>query len=325
MAEPVGHWVEQGMARALIVGVSGQDGAYLARLLDARGVEVWGTTRAAATPALTALGVADAVTIRPTATTDDDIAALLDAAQPDAIYHLAGVHAADLLHGAGHPGDVVTIDGWLAALRGARAARMFVAVSASVFGDTGTTAAHEATPFDPQTRFAVASAAVARSVDAARREHGVFAAAGLMFPHESRFAPRYALAQHIIAAAHAQSLGRGAPLRLGNLDAARDCGWAAEYVDAMTRMLQVPTAADWVVATGTLMTVREIADWAYGYFKLDWRDHVIVDATLDGAGAPRYLRGDPAHAAATLGWRAHTHGRDLIETLCEGYAAAHPA
>ena len=92
----------------------------------------------------------------------------------------------------------------------------------------------------------------------------------------------------------------------------------------MTQMLRLAAPADCVVATGTLMSVRDIADWAYGYFKLDWRDHVVVDPALDNAAAPRTLRGDPASAAAKLGWRAHTHGRDLIETLCEGYAAAHP-
>jgi GDPmannose 4,6-dehydratase len=163
---------------------------------------------------------------------------------------------------------------------------------------------------------------VAQAVAKARADDGVFAVAGLMFPHESRFAPRHALVQHIIAAAQVQARGQGVPLRLGNLDVARDCGWAAEYVDAMMRMLQPALAADQVIATGTLMTVREIAEWAYGYFKLDWRDHVVVDLALADPAAPRVLRGNPLGAVKDIGWRAHTYGRDLIETLCEGFAAA---
>lgn len=314
------------MARALIVGVSGQDGAYLARLLDARGVEVWGTSRSnAVPPALAALGVANKVNLRPTPGDADAVAALLDVAQPAAIYHLAGVHAAEPLHGARHDRAVADIDPWLAALRGARSTRLFAAVSASAFGDTGATPATVATPFDPQTPFAVASAAVATAVARARDADGVYAVAGLLFSHESRFAPRTALTQHIIAAAHAASRGQATPLRLGNLEVARDCGWAPEYVDAMTRMLQPDAPANEVIATGTLLTVREIAEWAYGYFKLDWARHVTVDPALDDPAAPRVLRGNPLGALRAIGWRAHTHGRDLVETLCEGFAAAHPA
>ncbi|MGL4543318.1 MAG: GDP-mannose 4,6-dehydratase [Polymorphobacter sp.] len=314
------------MTRALIVGVSGQDGAYLARLLGARGTSVWGTTRAAAPlPALAALGIGDAVTIRPLAADADAgaVAALLDAAQPDQIYHLAGVHAGDAVLGSRHPGTVVSIEPWLAALRQARATRLFAAVSAQAFGDCRGAAATETTPFQPQTRFAAESAAVALAVARARDDHGLHAVAGLMFAHASRFAPPATLAQTIIAAAFDAARGAGAPLRLADLDSARDLGWAAEYVDAMTLMLRAEVAADLVIASGVAVSARDIAEWAFGYFKRDWRDHVVVDAALHDPAAPVLQLGDPARAAATLGWRAGNVGRELIETLCEGHAAAH--
>ena len=313
--------VELTMARALIIGISGQDGAYLARLLDARGVKVSGTTRSAAAPAaLAALGIAAAVTVQhlPDAGDGGAIAALLDAEQPDEIYHLAGDHAT-----SGQPGEhgarsVCAIAPWLKALRGTRGTRLFVGVSAAIFGAGGGAPVTAATAFAPQTAYATASAAVARDIAQARGD-GIFAVAGMMFAHESRFAPPHALAQHIIAAVHAQARGQAFALRAINPAAGIDIGWAAEYVDAMTRMLRADTPADQVITTGTLIGPVDIARWAGDFFKTD-------ASALFGTGAPPLtgLRGDPAGAAATLGWRAHTVGRDLIDTLCEGYAAAQP-
>jgi GDPmannose 4,6-dehydratase len=316
-----GRLLELDMARALIIGISGQDGAYLARLLDARGVKVCGTTRSAGTPAaLAGLGIAAAVTVRhlPDPGDASAIAALLDAEQPDEIYHLAGFHAAAGVPGEPGDGSVCAIAPWLDALRDARGTRLFAAVSAAIFGDGNGAPVNVATAFAPQTTYAIASAAVARDIAQARDE-GIFAVAGMMFAHESRFASPQSLAQHIIAAVHAHARGEALALRFANPAAGIDIGWAPEYVDAMTRMLRADTPADQVVATGTLIGPGDIARWAGDFFKTDTR-------ALVGAGVSTLtgLRGDPAGAATTLGWRANTVGRDLIETLCEGYAAAQP-
>jgi GDPmannose 4,6-dehydratase len=319
------------MARTLIVGISGQDGAYLARLLQARGDDVWGTTRSDAVkpPALVALGIADAVTLRSfdgDHGSTDAVAALLDTARPDAIYHLAGgrwfepaiTPGADAV-----TGSVVALDPWLETLgRHAPVVRFFAAVSAEAYDRSQTSA----DPAAPRSAFVLASASAVDAVAQAREQYGLFAVAGLLFSHESRFAPRSTPIQRIIAAAHSASVARSAADNLPKLvvthaDLARDCGWAPEYVDAMTRTLALPKAGDHRIATGKLLSISEILQFSFDYFGLDWTDHVRLDPRPLPSGVPALIVGDPLPALAQLGWRAHTWGRDLIDTLCEGYAA----
>ena len=275
------------MTRALIVGGSGQDGAYLARLLLARGANVFATTRNAEADAgarLAIVGVADAVTLhRFDAATamPDALAELLDTLQPDQIYHLAASP------------DVTP---WLQAIRDrAPAIRLFAAVS-------------------------VAAPEAAVTVKHFRESHGVFAVTGLLGAHESRLAPATALLRHIVEAAHACKHGGSAKLRIGALDTPCDIGWAPEYVDAMTKMLSADNAADCAIATGRPIALHDFVAQAFDYFGLDWHAHVDIDPAFRLPAVAAVI-GDAAPAQAKLGWRADTFGKDLVETLGEAAAA----
>jgi len=145
---------------------------------------------------------------------------------------------------------------------------------------------------------------------------------GILFNHESRLRPADFVVPKIITAAHAIAHGQQGELVLGDIDVARDWGWAPEYVDAIWRMLQTDVPADYVVATGHSMTLREVAADAFDYFGLDWQQHVRTAPEMLRPNELRHSLGDPALAKRDLGWRAHTFGRDLVRTLAEGVAAA---
>jgi len=288
------------MTRALIIGCSGQDGAYLARLLLARGATVAGTTRivgaAAATARLAVVGVAEEVALHrfdAATATPDAVAALLDTLQPDQIYHLAGTAPSLLAPEAAAP-DLAP---WLQAIRDhAPAVRLFAAVSA-------------ATP-----------AATIATVQHARDAHGLFAVAGLLGAHESRLAPTAALLRHIVQSAHAQARGGATKLRIGGLDTRCDIGWAPEYVDAMTKMLSAGEPRDVAIATGAAILLQDFVAQAFGAFGLDWQAHVVVDPAFALPPVAAVI-GDPVPVRTLLGWQAGTTGNDLVETLCEAAAA----
>ena len=259
------------MPRALILGADGEDGAYLARLLDARGYTLTGTA-AAPLDRLDDLGVRDRVTLLGAG----DAAELLAAAHADEIYDLAGD----------------------AALTGV--------VLAALSADE-TRFVHVAGPdIAPETAMALHAA----------RERGVFAAAGRLFDHVSRLSDAAAPALRIVTAARDAMRGDGI-VSLGTPDAARDLGWSPEYVDALWRMLHAATPGDFVIATGVVLSDRDIARHALDYFSGD--PARIIEEEAVPVSQP--LRADPEQAQQTLGWRAYTHGRDLVRTLCEGVAA----
>lgn len=308
------------MKRALIIGISGQDGAYLARLLQARGVEVWGVSRGKSV-ALKSLGVADALRLEAWPHDQTEIAALFDRTEPDEIYHLAGRQAALQGFGEDAQGDSLDVSAWLDALRRTPATRFFAATSAAALFAGTDGAVTVSTPFVPIDRFGHAQAEVVTAVAAARQQHGLFAVSGLLFAHDSRFGPNTMLTRRIIGAVQACVTGQQSEIQLIHANRSHDIGWAPEYVDAMTRMLAVPVAADRVIATGTLISVQQIIEAAFGYFTRDWRDFVRVEAESPSTAAVPTTTGDPADARSALDWRAMTHGDELITTLCEGLAA----
>lgn len=318
------------MKRALIVGVSGQDGAYLARLLLARGYAVWGSSRDAKANAFAGLrevGAFGDVTLRSLDATDAPaVAALLAEAEPDEIYNLGGQSSVGLSFAepvATLQGIVTGTQNILEALRhSARPARFYSAGSSEAFGDAGDGAAGEDTPFRPKSPYGVAKSCAYWQVATYREAYGLFAVTGILFNHESRLRPARFVTAKIVAAAHDIALGRAAELVLGDTSIVRDWGWAPEYVDAMWRMLQADRPADYVVATGTAMTLAAFTAHAFDYFGLDAAKYVRHDPALVRPNELRHSRGDPGRARAALGWRAVTHGRDLVRTLCEGHVAA---
>ena len=196
--------------------------------------------------------------------------------------------------------------------------RAFVAGSGEAYGNTGGVAATETTPFAPITAAGIATAAIAEQVERIR-ESGRFAVTGLQFDHASRFGPSHGRALAIIAAAHAISSGETDTLDLDDADDELDWGWTPEYVDAMRRMLAAAEPHDRIIATGTRLSVRSFAGHALDYFRVDG-ERLVTDPLHTRAVKTRL--GDPSAINRDTGWRAYTHGRDLVDTLCEGYVAA---
>ena len=311
------------MRTALVIGVSGQDGAYLARLLVARGYRVIGASRDAASNGferLHALGVAGAVeTITLDATSPADVEDALRCFAPDEVYNLGGqssvaasfVAPSETIHGI-----VCATETLLEAIRRAGwPVRFYSAGSSEAFGDIGAVAADETTGFNPKSPYGVAKASAFWQVANYRQAFGMFAVTGIAFNHESRLRPGSFVIPKVIAAARAIRAGEASELVLGDIDVHRDWGWAPEYVEAMWKMLQQEQPRDYILATGHSMSLRQVVAEAFDAFGLDWRAHVRQAECMLRPNELRISQGNPARAHAELGWRATTYGGDLIRTL----------
>jgi GDPmannose 4,6-dehydratase len=311
------------MKTALITGVSGQDGALLARFLLDKGYEVWGTSRDAQGSTfanLHRLGIAERV--RCLTLVPEDFRSVLVAlrkSQPDEIYHLAGQSSVGLSFE--QPAETIQsiTMGMLNVLESCRMldkpARIYQAGSSESFGDTQGVAADETTPFRPRSPYAVAKASVFWLLDNYREAYKLYACNGILFNHESPLRPERFVTQKIAAAARRIATGSTETLRLGRLDIARDWGWAPDYVEAMWLMLQQDSPQDFVVATGTTFTLEEFVAAAFGYFSLDWREHVVQDEKLFRPTDIQVNRANPAKAKAILGWEARISGTDVVRNM----------
>ncbi|HEX2723674.1 MAG TPA: GDP-mannose 4,6-dehydratase [Gemmatimonadaceae bacterium] len=316
--------------RALICGISGQDGAYLAKFLLDRGYEVMGTSRDAQVASfdkLSALGVRDRIHLESMAVTDfRSVLQALRKTAPDEIYNLAGQTSV----GLSFQQPVETLESitlgtlnLLEAIRFVeRPVRLYNAGSSESFGDTGGAAANESTPFRPQSPYAVAKAAAFWEVANYRQAYGLFACSGILYNHESPLRPRRFVTRKIVSAACRIAAGSREKLRLGNLDIERDWGWAPEFVEAMWMMLAQPEPRDFVIATGEANSLRSFAEHAFREVGLDWQDHVEIDpAFLRPTDLSRGI-GDPSLAGEILGWKARYRMRDVVRMMVEGEIAA---
>jgi len=302
------------MPRALVCGITGQDGAYLAQLLLAKGYEVWGTSRDAQVASLTnlaRLGVQDRVHMVSMAPSDfRSVLGAIDRARPDEIYNLAGQTSVGLSFE--QPAEALesiassTLN-LLEALRFLnRPIRFYNAGSSECFGDTGHLAADEGTPFHPRSPYAVAKSTAHWLVDNYRRAYGLHACTGILFNHESPLRPHRFVTRKIVEAALDIAEGRAQTLALGNLDIWRDWGWSPEYVEAMWTLMQAGTADDYVIATGESHSLRDFVATVFGELGLDWQAHVTQDPALMRRSELPFSRGNAAKAERQLGWRART-------------------
>lgn len=315
--------------RALICGIGGQDGAYLARLLLDKDYVVIGTSRDAASmqrTGLLALGIEGRVEIVSTALNDfRSVLTTLTRCRPDEIYNLAGQSSV----GLSFEQPVETIESisigvlnLLEAIRFAdRPIRLYNAGSSESFGDTGEHPANEATPFRPRSPYAVAKACAHNLVANYRESYHLHACTGILFNHESPLRPERFVTQKIVRAASRIARGSGEPLKLGNLQIYRDWGWAPEYVDAMWRMLQQPTPEDLVIGTGKTVSLEHFAARAFEHFGLDWREHIRQDSGLLRPSDIRYGAADPARARSLLGWQPLFAVDDVITGMCRAAEA----
>ncbi len=311
------------MTRALIFGVSGQDGAYLAELLLARGCEVHGASRDAESNRfenLDRLGVRDRVTLHSATPTDfRSVFQVVERVQPDEIFNLSGQSSVGLSFD--EPAETlqsITL-GTFNMLETMRVVggnmRFYNACSSDCFGNTDGRPAGETTAFRPRSPYGVAKSAAFWAVANYRESYGLFACSGILFNHESPLRPARFVTRKIVGAACRIAAGSGERLKLGNIDIARDWGWAPEYVDAMSRMLQQDVAADYVVATGKTHTLQDFVAHAFSSLDLDWRDHVDSDPALIRPSDLTVSSGDPSKAADVLGWRANRTMPDVVEAM----------
>ena len=308
---------------ALICGVSGQDGSYLAELLLKKGYEVFGTSRdvqGSSFSNLKKLGIADR--IKYISMVPEDFRSVLVALRkgnPDEIYYLAGQSSVGLSFE--QPAETIqsiTI-GTLNILEGCRMMdkniRIYHAGSGECFGDTNGDAASEKTSFHPMSPYAVAKTSAYWLVNNYRDAYGLFACTGILFNHESPLRPERFVTQKIIHSVKRIAQGSKDKLSLGRLDISRDWGWAPEYVEAMWLMLQQDNPQDFVIATGTTITLEEFVKAAFDQAGLNWGDHVIQDPGLLRPTDLPVGRADPSKALAELGWKANTKGVSVAERM----------
>jgi GDPmannose 4,6-dehydratase len=310
---------------ALICGISGQDGAFLAQLLLQKGYLVHGASRDAHANSfgnLKSLGIFPQIQQHSMTITDfRSVSQALRKVQPDEIYNLAGQSSV----GLSFEQPVETLEsiahGTLVLLEAMRflelPARLYNAGSGDCFGDTGEDAADETTPFHPRSPYAVAKAAAFWEVANYRESYGLFACTGILFNHESPLRPPRFVTRKITAAAARIAAGSSEKLELGNLDICRDWGWAAEYVDAMWRMLQQPAPQDFVLATGASYRLLDFVEQAFACRGLDWRQHTLSNPTLLRPTDIPISRANPAKAAEILGWRAKYQMPEVARMMVE--------
>lgn len=317
------------MKRALICGVSGQDGAYLARLLLEKGYTVYGSSRDAQMSSfrnLERLDILDKLNLESIAVNDfRSVFQALMKIRPDEVYNLAGQSSV----GLSFQQPVETLESisvgtlnFLEAIRFAgQPIRFYNAGSSECFGDINGVA-DESTPFAPRSPYAVAKSAAFWEVANYREAYGLFACSGILFNHESPLRPERFVTKKIIAAACRIAGGSMEKLHLGNVAIRRDWGWAPEYVDAMWRMLQQEKPEDYVIATGESHSLEEFVDTAFSSVGLDWHGHVVLDPGLLRPTDLAAGRGNPARAHARLGWHARHRMREVVHLMMD--AERHP-
>lgn len=308
---------------ALICGISGQDGSYLAKFLQQKNYSIWGTSRDAAAstfPNLVKLGVRNEINLLSMVPEDlSTVVRAIKLSMPDEIYYLAGQSSVALSFE--QPGETIrsiTL-GLLNILEACRDInpniRIYNAGSSECFGDTRGKAANELTPFEPRSSYAVAKSAAYWLIANYREAYRMQCCTGILFNHESPLRSERFVTRKIIEAAKRIASGSSEKLKLGRLDIVRDWGWAPDYVEAMWKMLQLETCNDFVIATGCSNTLETFVSLAFENFGLDWRNHVVIDPNLFRPTDLSISRADPSKAHKVLGWKATYGLREIIREM----------
>jgi GDPmannose 4,6-dehydratase len=311
--------------RALILGVAGQDGCYLARLLLQKGYEVVGTSRdamAASFANLDRLGIRAEVQTASAAINDfRSVLTVIQKHRPDEIYNLAGQTSVGLSFEQPVEAMESIAAGTLNVLEAIRFVdrpiRFYNAGSGECYGETGDTPADEQTAFWPRSPYAVAKSSAHWLVRNYRESHGLHGCTGILFNHESPLRPERFVTQKIVRAAARISAGSKEKLRLGNMGVRRDWGWAPEYVEAMWLIVQQDQPDDFVIATGRTESLEYFTQQAFAYFDLDWRDFTTTETGLFRPSDIGTSSGNPAKAKDKLGWSAQTDVDGVIASMCE--------
>ena len=319
--------------KALITGVTGQDGSFLAELLLSKGYEVHGLVRRASTFNTDRLNPIYADPHEPGAslhlhygdvTDSTGLRRVFEKAQPDEVYNLAAQsHVRVSFDQSEYTADVVAT-GTLRVLETLRdyvqlsgkQVRFYQAGSSEMYGSAAPPQ-NETTPFYPRSPYAASKVAAHWYATNYREAYGLFVANGILFNHESHRRGETFVTRKITRALSRVKTGLQQKLYLGNLDSKRDWGYAADYVEAMWLMLQHPEPDDFVVATGESHSVREFLDVAGEYCNLDWKAFVEIDPRYFRPTEVQYLMGDPSKAQRSLGWRPRVGFRELVKLMVD--------
>lgn len=310
------------MHRALICGISGQDGAYLARFLLAKGYEVWGTSRdveANEFNGLKTLGVdGDVKLLSMLPENFSSVMQVFSEIKPHEIYNLAGQSSVGLSFEQPLETMSSIAAGTLNQLEAIRlidkSIRFFNAGSGECFGESRLAIDEDSTLY-PQSPYAVAKAAATWHVALYRKSFGLFACSGILFNHESPLRSARFVTKKIVSAAVNIVKGSHKKLYLGNIAIRRDWGWAPEYVEAMWRMLNYRSPEDFVIATGVAQSLQEFVEAVFDEAALDWRDHVIYDQSLLRPSDPLESVGNPTKAKLLLDWQPTITGGEVPKKM----------
>jgi GDPmannose 4,6-dehydratase len=308
---------------ALVTGITGQDGSYLAELLLDKGYEVHGMVRRSSTEKFDRIEhLRDRITLHQGDLLDQrSIVDALRASRPDEVYNLAAmsfVAVSWIQPTLTAEFTGVGVTRMLEAMREVcPEARFYQASSSEMFGKVRQTPQNEETPFYPRSPYGVAKAYGHHITVNYRESYGLQASSGILFNHESERRGLEFVTRKITWHAAAIKLGQADELRLGNLDAKRDWGYAKDYVEAMWLMLQQDRAEDYVIATGVTNTVQHCVELAFGHVGLDWQQYVVIDDAFKRPAEVDLLVGDPGKAKRELGWEPRTSFEQLVQLMVE--------
>jgi GDPmannose 4,6-dehydratase len=310
---------------ALVCGISGQDGAYLSKLLLEQGYMVIGTSRDAQSAVfanLKALGLLDRVTLESMSLTDfRSVAQVILKYKPDEIYNLSGQSSVALsFQQPVETFESITI-GTLNLLEAVRlfnpASKIYNASSGECFGETSKDGAVESDPFRPKTPYAVAKAAAFWEVVTYRESYNLFVCSGLLFNHESPLRIERFVTKKVVAAACRIAKGSKERLKVGDISIERDWGWAEDYVYAMYLMLQQPKADDFIIATGERNSLESFIKIAFEAVGLNWKEHVDADSKLLRPTDHRIGLGNPKKAEQILNWKPKHKMNDVVRKMID--------
>lgn len=311
---------------ALILGVSGQDGAYLSKLLLGKGYCVVGSSRDAQMSSfanLAKLGIKDQVLTESVSSTDfRSVLQVLKKVEPDEIYNLAGQSSVGLSFSQPMETYESISVGTLNLLEAIRMlempVRFYNAGSSECFGNTDGERANEQTPFRPRSPYAVAKAAAFWQLANYREAYDIFACSGLLFNHESPLRPKRFVTQKIVREACLIKAGKQKKMNLGNISVKRDWGWAPEYVEAMWLMLQQDKADDFIIATGHTYSLEEMVETVFSSLDLNWQEYVELSPDLLRPTDIKISLADPGKAERELGWKARYKMKEVAAMMVEG-------
>jgi GDPmannose 4,6-dehydratase len=309
--------------KALIFGVSGQDGSYLAQFLLSKGYEVWGTSRDSHKSTFSnikKLGIHKQINL--VTVSNDDFQTLLSVITnflPDEIYYLAGQSSVGLSFVEPRETISSNVLGILNVLEACRLIskeiRIYYAGSSECFGDTDGISATEDTNFHPQSPYAVSKTSAFWLVDNYRNAYDMFICYGVLFNHESPFRSQQFVTQKIISTAFRILEGSHEKLELGRLDISRDWGWAQEYVEAMWLMLQQSSAEDFIIATGETNSLKQFVGETFSQLGLDWQNHIEINQELIRPSEIIISKANPSKAIKKLKWKAKYKMADVVQML----------